>query len=177
MSKIIEVDVAVMGSCVAGMGAAYKLANAGGLKVAVFEKYPAQGGAVSNCPMCFCSTPDTPEAQKSAFDVLCRFSNYSANMGLISKVVKYSSEFPEIFLNQLKIQAPMVVNRPPEEYGKQRGYTMGHANGLDVGDIYFLQGRGQGHAMALAPLRMRLMLEKDAGRSQRAADRTVYGDL
>lgn len=57
MSKTVEVDVAVMGSGVAGMGAAYKLANADGLKIAVFEKYPAQGGAVSNCPMCFCSTP------------------------------------------------------------------------------------------------------------------------
>lgn len=160
MKKVMETDVAVMGSGVAGMGAAYKLAKAGGLKVAVFEKYPAQGGAVSNCPMCFCSTPDTPEAQKSAYEVLCRFSNYSANMGLISKVVKYSSEFPDIFLKQLKIEAPMVVNRPPEDYGNQRGYTMGHANGLDVGDIYFLQGRGQGHGMALALFRMRLMLEK-----------------
>lgn len=34
MKKTVEVDVAVMGSSVAGMGAAYKLANAGGLKVA-----------------------------------------------------------------------------------------------------------------------------------------------
>lgn len=56
MTKLLECDVAVMGSGVAGMGAAYKLANAGGLKIAVFEKYPAQGGAVSNCPMSFCST-------------------------------------------------------------------------------------------------------------------------
>ena len=91
MKKVMEVDVAVMGSGVAGMGAAYKLAHAGGLKVAVFEKYPAQGGAVSNCPMSFCSTPDTPEAQKSAFEVFSRFSNYTANMGLISKALKYSS--------------------------------------------------------------------------------------
>lgn len=160
MKKTIEVDVAVMGSGVAGMGAAYKLANAGGLKIAVFEKYPAQGGAVSNCPMCFCSTPDTPEAQKSAYEVLARFSNYKANMGLISKVVKYSSELPDIVLDKCKIEAPFVVKRPPEEYGKQRGYTMGHANGLDVGDIYFLNGRGQGHAFALVLLRMRFMLEK-----------------
>ena len=36
--KTVEVDVAVMGSGVAGMGAAYKLANADGLKIAVFEK-------------------------------------------------------------------------------------------------------------------------------------------
>lgn len=160
MSKILEYDVAIMGSGVAGMGAAYKLANAGGLKIGVFEKYPAQGGAVSNCPMCFCSTPDTPEAQKSAYEVLARFSNYSANMGLISKVVKYSSEFPKIFLEELKIEAPFVVNRDPADYGNQRGYTMGHANGLDVGDIYFINGRGQGHGMAMALLRLRLMLEK-----------------
>ena len=160
MKKTIEVDVAVMGSGVAGMGAAYKLANAGGLKIAVFEKYPAQGGAVSNCPMCFCSTPDTPEAQKSAYEVLAGFSNYTANMGLISRVVKYSSELPEIVLDECKIESPMCVKRPPEEYGKQRGYTMGHANGLDVGDIYFLNGRGQGHAFALVMLRMRFMLEK-----------------
>ena len=62
MTRTVEYDVAIMGSGVAGMGAAYKLANTGGLKIAVFEKYPAQGGAVSNCPMSFCSTPDTPEA-------------------------------------------------------------------------------------------------------------------
>ena len=160
MKKTVEVDVAVMGSGVAGMGAAYKLAHAGGLKVAVFEKYPAQGGAVSNCPMCFCSTPDTPEAQKRAFEVLARFSNYTANMGLISKVVKYSSELPKIVLEECKIESPMCVKRPPEDYGNQRGYTMGHANGLDVGDIYFLNGRGQGHAFALVLLRLRFMLEK-----------------
>lgn len=160
MGKTLEVDVAVMGSGVAGMGAAYKLANAGGLKIAVFEKYPAQGGAVSNCPMCFCSTPDTPEAQKSAYEVLARFSNYSANMGLISKAVKYSSELPDLILNKLKIEAPMVVNRDPADYGNQRGYTMGHANGLDVGDIYFVNGRGKGHAFALVLLRLRIMLEK-----------------
>lgn len=157
--KVIKTDVAVMGSGVAGMGAAYKLANAG-VKVAVFEKYPAQGGAVSNCPMCFCSTPNTPEAQKSAFDVLARFSNYTANMGLVTKTVRYSSELPDLILEQLKIKAPFVVERPPADYGNQRGYTMGHANGLDVGDIYFLEGRGQGHAFAMALLSLRLMLEK-----------------
>ena len=157
--KTIKTDVAVMGSGVAGMGAAYKLSKAG-VKVTVFEKYPAQGGAVSNCPMCFCSTPDTPEAQKSAYEVLAKFSNYTANMGLVSKVVKYSSELPGLILEQLKIDAPFVVKREPADYGNQRGYTMGHANGLDVGDIYFLHGRGQGHAMAMALLRLRFMLEK-----------------
>lgn len=160
MKRTMEYDVVVMGSGVSGMGAAYKLANVGGLKVAVFEKYPAQGGAVSNCPMSFCSTPDTPEAQKSAYEVVSRTSNYSANMGLVSKMLKYSSEFPKIFLEELKITAGMVVKRDPSEYGTQRGYTMGHSNGLDIGDIYFLNGRGQGHAMALALLRMRLSLEK-----------------
>lgn len=157
--KIINTDVAVMGSGVAGLGAAYKLAKAG-VKVHVFEKYPAQGGAVSNCPMCFCSTPDTPEAQKSAFEVLARFSNYTANMGLISKVVKASSELPEIVLNECKIETMIKVPRDPADYGNQRGYTMGHANGLDVGDIYFIKGRGQGHAFALVNLRLRFMLEK-----------------
>ena len=160
MSKVVDVDVVVMGSGVAGMGAVYKLLKKEGLKIAVFEKYPAQGGSVSNCPMCFCSTPDTPEAQKSAYEVLGKFSNYTANMGLVSKVVKYSSEFPKIFLDEFKINSPLVVNREPEDYGNQRGYTMGHANGLDVGDIYFLEGRGKGHAMALALLRMRLNFEK-----------------
>ncbi len=162
MSKKITVDVAVMGSGVAGLGAAYKLANAGGLKIAVFEKYPAQGGAVSNCPMCFCATPDTPEAQKSAFDVLARFSNYTANLGLVSKAVKYSSELPDLLLNKLNIEMTMPpVKRDPADYGNQRGYTMGHANGLDVGDIYFVKGRGKGHAFSLVCLRLRMMLEKE----------------
>ena len=157
--EVIKTDVAVMGSGVAGMGAAYKLANAG-VKVAVFEKYPAQGGAVSNCPMSFCSTPDTPEAQKSAYEVWAKFSNYTANLALISKALKYSSALPDLILNKLKIKAPVVIHREPSEYGTQRGYTMGHANGLDVGDIYFLEGRGQGHAFALALLRLRFLLEK-----------------
>ena len=161
MGKTVDVDVAVMGSGVAGMGAAYKLAAAGGLKVAVFEKYPAQGGAVSNCPMMFCSTPDTPEAQKSAYEVLARFSNYGGNMNLISKVVKYSSEFPRIFLEELKIESPIQVPRDPADYGNKRAYTQGHANGLDVGDIYFINGRGKGHGMSLALLRLRLKLEKE----------------
>lgn len=161
MSKTVDVDVAVMGSGVAGMGAAYKLSQAGGLKVAVFEKYPAQGGAVSNCPMCFCSTPDTPEAQKTAYEVWARFSNYTANLALISKVLKYSSEFPDLFLNKLGIKTSMIIRRKPEEYGTKRGYTMGHANGLDVGDYYFIQGRGKGHGMALALLRLRFLLEKE----------------
>ena len=161
MGRTVDVDVCVMGSGVAGMGAAYKLAKAGGLKIAVFEKYPAQGGAVSNCPMMFCSTPDTPEAQKAAYEVLARFSNYDGNMNLISKVVKYSSEFPRIFLEELKINSPIKVPRDPADYGNKRAYTQGHANGLDVGDIYFIEGRGKGHGMSLALLRMRKMLEKE----------------
>ncbi|MCI8991585.1 MAG: FAD-dependent oxidoreductase [Eubacterium sp.] len=160
MKKFMEYDVVIMGSGVAGMGAAYKLANAQNLKVAVFEKYPAQGGAVSNCPMSFCSTPDTPEAQKSAYEVFACFANYSSNMGLASKMLKYSSELPRIICDEFKIETDMVVKRDPKEYGTRRGYTVGHANGLDVGDIYFLKGRGQGHAFALLLLRMRLMLEK-----------------
>ena len=87
MGKTLEFDAVVMGSGVSGMGAAYKLVQNGVTNVAVFEKYPAQGGAVSNCPMCFCSTPDTPEAQKAAYEVLARFSNYGGNMNLISKVL------------------------------------------------------------------------------------------
>lgn len=161
MGKTVKVDVAVMGSGVAGMGAAYKLVQNGVKNIAVFEKYPAQGGAVSNCPMCFCSTPDTQEAQKAAYEVLACFSNYDANMNLLSKVVKYSSEFPRIFLEELNIKAPFVFKREPSEYGKMRGYTQGHANGLDVGDVYFIEGRGQGHAMALALLRLRVKLEKE----------------
>lgn len=60
-------------------------------------------------------------------------------MGLISKMLKYSSEIPKIICEECKIEAPMIVRRNPAEYGTQRGYTVGHANGLDVGDIYFLK--------------------------------------
>ena len=80
-------------------------------------------------------------------------------------MLKYSSEIPKIICEECKIEAPMIVRRNPAEYGTQRGYTVGHANGLDVGDIYFLKGRGQGHAFALALLRLRLMLEKKAWNS------------
>ena len=110
--------------------------------------------------MMFCSTPDTPEAQKAAYEVLARFSNYDGNMNLISKVVKYSSEFPRIFLEELNIKSPIQVPRDPADYGNKRAYTQGHANGLDVGDIYFIEGRGKGHGMSLALLRLRIKLEK-----------------
>ena len=160
MKQVIDTDIAIMGSGVAGMGAAYKAANAGGLNISVFEKYPAQGGAVSNAPMSFGSTPDTPEAQKAAFEILSDFSNYSANMALLSKVIKYSSELPRIIIEELGIKAPIVIKRKPEEYGTQRGYTMGFPNSMDICDIYFLEGRGKGHAMAMALLRLRFQLEK-----------------
>ena len=160
MKKTLEVDVAVMEAALPEWAQPINWQTQGGLKIAVFEKYPAQGGAVSNCPMCFCSTPDTPEAQKRAFEVLARFSNYTANLGLVSRVVKYSSELPRIVLDECKIESPLCVKRPPEDYGNQRGYTMGHANGLDVGDIIFSTAADRGHAFALVMLRMRFMLEK-----------------
>lgn len=60
MTKLFECDVAVMGSGVAGMGAAYKLANAGGLKIAVFEKYPAPGRCRIKLPHEFLLYPGHP---------------------------------------------------------------------------------------------------------------------
>ena len=46
----IKTEVAVMGSGIAGLSAGVQLARAG-VKVAVFEKRPFQGGGVSNTPM------------------------------------------------------------------------------------------------------------------------------
>lgn len=53
MKKNIDVDVAVMGSGVAGMGAAYKLANAGGLKIAVFENIRPKAEQFLTAPCAF----------------------------------------------------------------------------------------------------------------------------
>ena len=47
--EVIKTDVAVMGSGVAGMGAAYKLANAG-VKVAVFESTRPRGARCPTAP-------------------------------------------------------------------------------------------------------------------------------
>lgn len=138
----------------------HMFANAGGLKIAVFEKYPAQGVRVyQTAPWVFALTPDTPEAQKSAYEVFARFSNYSKIWGLISKMLKYSSEIPKIICEECKIEAPMIVRRNPAEYGTQRGYTVGHANGSRCWRHLFSE-RPVVRDMLPCTTCLRLMLEK-----------------
>ena len=48
--------------------------------VAVFEKRPFQGGAVSNTPMCTMAVKNDPVYQDKAFRVHCEYTNYNANM-------------------------------------------------------------------------------------------------
>lgn len=160
MSKVIKTDIAIMGSGLAGMAAAYRLRGQQDLKIDVFEKRPFQGGAVSNCPMMFASVPDTPRHMKSALDVMSLFTNYEGDLGLARTEFKYSALLPEIVFNELGLICEGKTDNPPESYGTKRGYTTGFPNGMDIGDYYFMKGRGKGHGAALVVLRMRQAAEK-----------------
>lgn len=160
MSKIIETDVAVMGSGLAGLSAAYRIATTTNLKVVVFEKRPYQGGAVSNCPMAFMSVPDTPEHIEKAIKVMGEFTNYAGDLGLARTVFKYSSLLPDLVLGELGIELENKLENDVAAYGQKRAYGSGFPNGMDVGDYYFIKGRGKGHAAALVCLGYRRKLEK-----------------
>jgi len=163
MSRTIKTDVAIMGSGLAGLSAAYRLLKTTDLKVAIFEKRPYQGGVVSNCPMAFMSLPDTPEHMASALRVMGEFTNYAGDLGLARTIFHYSSLLPDIVLGELGIEVEDMIVNDPATFGQKRAYGSGFPNGMDVGDYYFIKGRGQGHAAALVCLGYRRIIESLGG--------------
>ena len=160
MERVIQTDIAVMGSGLAGLSAAYQIAKQTNLSVALFEKRPYQGGAVSNCPMAFMSIPDTPDHLEKALAVMGEFTNYAGDLGLARTVFQYSSRIPEIVLGEFGIEVESKIENDFNTYGQKRAYGSGFPNGMDVGDYYFIKGRGKGHAAALVCLQYRRALEK-----------------
>ena len=149
--KTIKTEVAVMGSGLAGLSAALTLVERG-VKVALFEKRPFQGGALSNTPMCTMAVKKDRKFQDRAFEVHCEFTNYSGNMGLARRWINNSWRIPE-FIKGLGLDFEGVVETKYEELGNINAYTGGFPKGMNIGDYYLLKARGKGHGGALICLR------------------------
>lgn len=158
--KTIKTDIAVMGSGLAGLAAAYWAAKKGDVKVTLFEKRAFQGGAVSNCPMMFLSVPADPKCQAQALKVHNQFVGSNADIGVAKTWFQYSSMLPDMLEKEIGVRWLDVLHFPPESYGHMRGYTIGFPNGMHVGDYYLLQGQGLGHGASVICLKMRRKLEE-----------------
>ena len=75
-----SVDIVIMGTGVAGLGAALAALDTGA-SVMVFEKRPFQGGSVSNCPIVYGYIPDDPDYQNAVFKLLYEYTHDNANPG------------------------------------------------------------------------------------------------
>lgn len=159
--KTIETDVAVMGSGLAGLAAGLALAERG-VRVAVFEKRPFQGGAVSNTPMITMATRNERAYQDRAFEVHNQFTNFNCNMALARTWINNSWRIPG-FITGLGLDFLDVVETSHEELGNINAYTGGFPKGMNLGDYYFLKPRGQGHGAALICLRAARAIEKLGG--------------
>jgi fumarate reductase flavoprotein subunit len=147
--KHISVDLAVMGSGLAGLSAAVTAARQG-VKVAVFEKRPFQGGGVSNTPMMTMAVREEQEYKDKAFDIHMNYTNWNANPSVVRTWINNSVHIPE-FINSLGLGANFLQKMPVslEDMGVKRGYAGGFPNGFNIGDLYFFGARGKGHGAAL----------------------------
>lgn len=152
ITEELSVDVAVMGSGLAGLTAAVTMARKGA-RVAVFEKRPFQGGSVSNTPIGTKSVPTDPAYQAAAFKSIFQYSNFNGNPGVIRAWISGTSRIPEYaqfiganlkLLNKIKL----------ENVGTEREHPVGFPAGFtNIGDKYRLVGRGKGHGAALVCLK------------------------
>ncbi|MCX8033645.1 MAG: FAD-dependent oxidoreductase [Thermoleophilia bacterium] len=161
MVRTITTEIAVMGSGIAGLTAAVKIAQAG-VRVAVFEKRPFQGGGVSNTPMMTLAVRDDPAYQDKAFKVHMEYTNYSADAAVVMAWIKNSSHIPE-FLQELGFDFLHVAKFDLETLGQLPGYTAGFPKGMHLGDYYFFKGQGKGHGGALICKRMADTVRKLGG--------------
>ncbi len=143
----VQTDVAVMGSGLAGLSAALTLLEKG-VKVAVFEKRPFQGGGVSNTPMMTLAVKNDRDYQDKAFDVHMNYTINSANPSVVRAWINNTWRIPE-FIKGFGIDFQMVVPTPLEKMGMERSYCGGFPNGYNIGDYYFFKARGKGHGAAI----------------------------
>ncbi len=160
--KTIQTQVAVMGSGLAGLSAALTLAERG-VDVALFEKRPFQGGALSNTPMITMAVKKDRRFQDRAFEMHCEFTNYSGNMGLARRWINESWRIPE-FIENLGLDFLGIVETKYEEIGTINAYTGGFPKGMNLGDYYLLKARGKGHGAALICLRAARKIEQLGGK-------------
>ena len=145
--RIIETDVVIMGSGLAGLSAALT-AQEHGMRVAVFEKRPFQGGGVSNTPMQVLSVRNDPAYQDKAFKIHMDYTNWNANPHVVRAWLKNSTRIPG-FITGLGIRFLNIKYNPLEELGTTRGYEVGFPNAFHIGDYYRLKGIGKGHGAAV----------------------------
>ncbi len=157
-----NVNVAVFGSGIAGLTCALTLLQKGVKDVAVFEKRPFQGGAVSNTPMCFMSVKNDRAYQDRAFRAHNEASSFSCNMAAARAFINNSWRIPA-FVSDLGVKYEMVVETPLEEIGRNDAYTGGFPFWMNLGDYYILKGRGKGHGAALVCLRAAQRIRKLGG--------------
>jgi len=145
--KTIKTDVAIMGCGIAGLTAALT-ALGHGVRTAIFEKRPFQGGGVSNTPMQVLSVRDDPAYQDKAFKIHMEYTNWNANPHVVRAWLKNSVRIPG-FIKSLGIDFLNVKYNSLEELGTIRGYEIGFPNAFHVGDYYRLKGIGKGHGGAV----------------------------
>ena len=162
--KEMNVNVAVFGSGLAGLAAAVTLLEKGVKGVTVFEKRPFQGGAVSNTPMCTMVIKNDRKYQDKAFKEHCLYTSFDGNMEAARAWINNTWRIPEYINKSLGLDFEMKVDIPYEEIGNADGYTGGFPFGMNLGDVYILKARGQGHGAALVCLRARQKIKKLGGR-------------
>ena len=161
--KEMNVNVAVFGSGLAGLAAAVTLLEKGVKGVTVFEKRPFQGGAISNTPMCTMVIKNDRKYQDKAFKEHCLYTNFDGNMEAARAWINNTWRIPEYINKSLGLDFEMKVDIPYEDIGNTDGYTGGFPFGMNLGDVYMLKARGQGHGAALICLRARQKIKKLGG--------------
>lgn len=160
--KEMNVNVAIFGSGLAGLTAAVTMLEKGVKNVAVFEKRPFQGGAISNTPMCVMTIKNDPVYQDKAFKTHAEYTSFSANMSAARAWINNSWRIPD-FIKSLGLDFEAFVETPLEEIGVSDAYTGGFPFGMNLGDYYILKARGKGHGAALICLRAAQKIEKLRG--------------
>ena len=90
----IKTELAIMGSGLAGLTAAVTAAEKG-VKVALFEKRPFQGGGVSNTPMMTMAVKNQPEYLDKAFNVHMDYTNWSGDTSVSRAWIHNSHRIPD----------------------------------------------------------------------------------
>ena len=158
----MKVDIVIMGSGMAGIGAA-DAALARGKSVAVFEKRPFQGGSAGNCAIQFIIVRNDEAYQDKAFKLIYEYSNYNGNPAVIRQYVNNSWRTKE-FIERMGVKLVPVDLVPLEELGNP-DRADGFPPALNVhGDDYMALGRGKGHGGALICLNARRDIEKRGGK-------------
>ena len=150
-----------MGSGLAGLSASVTAAKHG-VKVAVFEKRPFQGGGVSNTPMATIVTKNQMEYQDKAFNIHMDAAKWNANPYVVRAWINNSSRIPE-FIKDLGLDFLGVMENSLETMGVQHPAFRGFPAYCYIGDFYLLKPRGKGHGAAMICLNAAKKLKELGG--------------